>query len=170
MLALEGEVKVLDKNGQAVTDPFKQLQVGNRVVTGKDGHARLILKGGEAEALLESGSEFVITEDSLDAGFSADLAMGFAKIRAKIKGMSKKFEVRTPSAICGIRGTEFSLQVLPEGLQAGVVEGVVMVTPSQTGAAPAELRAGEQREWTRAGGWGPVLPLDVAQQRVDWGD
>lgn len=170
MLALEGDVKVLDRNGQAVTDLFKQMQAGNRVVTGKDGRARLFLSGGDANALLEPGSEFVITEDSLDAGFFAELKMGIVKIHKKTKAYAKKFEVRTPVAILAVRGTEFSIQVLPDGTRAGVIEGVVVFTPTQPDVEPTELRAGEQREWTRAGGWCPVLPLDVAQQRVDWGD
>lgn len=171
IIALEGEVKVLDMNGQAMMDPLRPLQVGDRVVTGKDGRARLILKGGEADALLEPGSNFRITEDSLDSGFLADLEMGLAKIRARLKkSRLQKFEVRTPAGCGGVRGTEFSIHALPDGMRTGVIEGVVLVTPSQPGAEPEEVRAGEQREWTRAGGWGPVLPLDIARQRVDWGD
>jgi hypothetical protein len=167
VFALDGEVKIFDKDGNAVTDSVRPLQVGDRVVTGKDGSARLILAGGDADALLEPGSAMTITEDSLDAGFLGDLEMGWVKVRAKLVRYFHRFEVRIPVAVCAVRGTEFSVNTLPEGVRVSVTEGVVLVTPNDPDARPVELRPGEEREWTRSGGWGPVRP---AGKRVDWGD
>lgn len=170
MLALDGEVKVIDKNGRAVIEQFRPLQVGDRVVTGKDGQARLILAGGDAEALLGPGSDFRVTEDSLDGGFVGDLKTGYAafikKLQAKVR---KKFEIHS-TGTCSVRSTEFYIHALPEGMHVGVWEGVVAVTPDEPSATTVELRAGEQREWTRAAGWGPLQPLGSRQQRVQWGD
>lgn len=170
MLSLEGEVKVFDSNGRAVSNTLRPLQVGDRVVTGKDGKARLILAGGDADAFLEPGSDFRITEDSLDAGFEALLDKGFILVRAKVVKFANRFTVRTPSGGGAVRGTEFYMHALPEGMHVGVWEGVVAVTPNEPGATPVELRAGEQREWTRTGGWRALQPLGSAQQRVQWGD
>lgn len=170
MLALEGEVKVFDASGRAVGNRLRPLQAGDRVVTGKDGRARLILAGGDADALLEPGSDFRITEDSLDAGFEAVLDKGFILVRARVMKFASRFTVRTPSGGGAVRGTEFFMHALPEGMRVGVWEGVVAVTPGEPGATPVELRAGEQRAWTRADGWGALPPLDRTRQHVDWGD
>lgn len=170
MLVLEGEVTVFDGSGRAVGERYRPLQVGDRVVTGKDGRVRLFLAGGDADALLEPGSDFRITEDSLDGGFLADLKKGSAKVRVRVAHKLRKFEVRTPSGGGAVRGTEFSMDALHEGMRVSVWEGVVAVSPSDPGSSPVELRAGEQREWTRAGGWGPLQPLGGTQQRVQWGD
>lgn len=170
MLALEGDVKVFDVHGVALGNALRPLQVGDRVMTGEDGRARLILAGGDADTLLESGSDFRITEDSLDGSFQADLKKGFAKIRVRVAHKLRKFEVHTPSGGGAVRGTEFSMHVLPEGMRVGVWEGVVMVSPNDPDGLPLELRAGEQREWTRTVGWGPLQPLGSAPQRVKWGD
>lgn len=60
------------------------------------------------------------------------LKMLLGKLRAKVKKFqakvraSRKFELKTPTAICAVRGTEFSVEVLPEGKTAiEVYEGFV---------------------------------------------
>lgn len=171
MLNLGGEVHIFDSQGKSVSDPLRPLQLGDRVVTGKDGTARLILAGGDADALLEPGSAMKITKDDLDAGFLADLENGATKIRAKIQAWGKRrFEVRTPWGGGAVRGTEIFMHALPEGMRVGVWEGKVNVTPSAAGDEVVELNVGEEREWTHIGGWGSTKSVGNSTRRIDWGD
>lgn len=170
MLAVDGEVRVIDAQGRVASNPYRPLQAGDRVITGKDGQARLVLAGGDADALLEPGSDFKISADSLDAGFEAVLDKGFAMVRARIVRWANKFTVRTPICTIAVRGTEFFVHAVPEGVRVGVAAGRVQVEPGVAGAEMVELSPGQQREWTRAGGWGPLQPLDSVRQHVQWGD
>lgn len=170
-LTVDGEVRIFDAHGKAVNGSFRPLQVGDRVVTGKDGSARLILAGGGAEALLAPGSAMTITADDLDAGFLGDLATGQIWLRAQLyHRIGSRFEVRTPTVAVAVRGTEFSVQATEDGTRVGVAEGVVHITPNAAGTEAIELKAGEEREWSRTVGWGPVRPANTKSMPVEWGD
>lgn len=170
-LTLDGEVQIFDAHGKPANETFRPLQVGDRIVTGKDGSARLILAGGEAEALLGPSSAMTITADDLDAGFLGDLATGQIRIRAQLSNhLSHRFEVRTPTAAVAVRGTEFSVQTTEDGTRVGVTKGVVRVTPNAAGSEAIDLQAGEEREWSRTVGWGPVRPANTTAMPVEWGN
>lgn len=171
-LTLDGEVQIFDAHGKPANETFRPLQVGDRIVTGKDGGSvRLILAGGEAEALLEPGSTITITADDLDAGFLGDLATGQIRIRAQLyHRIGSRFEVRTPTAAVAVRGTEFSVLATEEGTLVGVTKGVVRVTPNAAGSEAIEIKAGEEREWSRTVGWGTVRPADTRPVHDKWGD
>ncbi|HEX8978374.1 MAG TPA: FecR family protein [Parasulfuritortus sp.] len=168
---LEGEVRMFNAQGEPVSDPLRPLQVGDRIVTGKDGSARLFLAGGNADALLEPGSEMMITEDNLDEGFRARLDRGLARIRANVQHYLKsRFEIRTPAVAIAVRGTEFSVQAFQDGTHVAVTKGMVHVTPNAAAAEAIDLKAGEEREWSMTGGWGPVTRIVPSSSQVDWGD
>ena len=85
------------------------LEQGDMLKTGSDGSVRLILDG---EAVVELGSSTVLTVRSLGYSASAiDLKQG--SLLGKIKNLfsrQRAFEVRTPAAVCAVRGTEFAVE------------------------------------------------------------
>lgn len=96
---------------------------GDKIETGADGRIDLVMKDGH-KVHLEPHSILTFEEGNvsfLDEGKLAAMRIAF-KLMVK-----KKFEVRTPSAICGIRGTEYSIQAAPEGTTIEVHEGSVEV-------------------------------------------
>ena len=70
-------------------------------------------------------------------------------------------EVRTPAAVCAVRGTDFSMETRADGLHVAVYEGVVTVTPISGGAA-VQINAGQQRDYVTGKGFGPVQLLPAA--------
>ncbi|PIU20593.1 MAG: hypothetical protein COT18_01490, partial [Elusimicrobia bacterium CG08_land_8_20_14_0_20_59_10] len=51
----------------------------------------------------------------------------FGRVRSWVKKFSKKFEVRTPSAVCAVRGTDFMVQADADGgTRVEVYEGSVL--------------------------------------------
>ena len=63
---------------------------------------------------------------------SVSLGLYFGRVRSWAKRFSKKFEVRTPSAVCAVRGTDFMVSADAEGnSRVEVYEGSVLTGDSQ---------------------------------------
>ncbi|MDF1483877.1 FecR domain-containing protein [Ramlibacter sp. H39-3-26] len=54
-----------------------------------------------------------------------------------------RYEVRTPLAIAGVRGTRFGVALSPAGTVSDVTEGVIGVAAAQAAATPVPVRAGQ---------------------------
>lgn len=62
---------------------------------------------------LHSGSAFTMQETSRQ---SSDMELIVGSLRAWVaKSLNRRFHVRTPTAVCAVRGTEFSVDVAPGG-------------------------------------------------------
>lgn len=133
-----GSAQVL-KSGETSWRPAGKgaaLSEGDRVRTGEKGWCEILFKDGtfvkleaESETLIE---ELKIAPDSREVTFSLlrgrTLWMA-AKLKAAIKS---KFSVRTPSAVCAVRGTDFSVIVSTAGLTTlGLFEGKVALSTSE---------------------------------------
>ena len=95
------------------------LHEGDIVRTGADSILKLNLDGQEKTAvvLIKEKSELLIAElikieDSGEDKTLLDLAIGKIFIEVdKLRDPEAKFEVKTPTSMVGVRGTEFSVEV-----------------------------------------------------------
>jgi len=63
---------------------------------------------------------------------SVSLGLYFGRVRSWVKKFSKKFEVRTPSAVCAVRGTDFMVSADADGnSRVEVYEGSVLTGDSR---------------------------------------
>jgi len=88
------------------------LEMGDQVRTGAKSKAEIYIKYG-SKVRLEADTQFTVTKVSPEAN-AVDVLRG--KITAwvrKFKG--RGFTVRTPSAVCAVRGTTFGVAVAPGG-------------------------------------------------------
>ena len=122
------------------------LQQGDSVRTARAAWCELLLKDGSFVRLDQesetSAEELKAGEEGRSFGFS------FMKGRAvwlvaKLKGkLLSRFTVRTPSAVCAVRGTEFAVSVSTDGAsQVGLFEGKVALS---SGEAEQELQPGQE--------------------------
>jgi hypothetical protein len=84
-----------------------------------------------------------------------EISMPLGNIDCDVKKLSKKssFQVRTPSAVAGVRGTKFGVSISPNGTATVTVsEGLVAVAPSAGGSSVA-VGAGKSAS-VKAGGKG----------------
>lgn len=159
---VEGDVRVLKSDGSHSTAMHGAVLAGERIETGPNGKVRLFVGGGHGEIELKESSSFTVLENDPATGFSSALHSGVARLRALAQHyLGKKFEVRTPSAVTSVRGTEFAVTVLKDGDLIQVFEGVVTVSPS-SGGEPADVQAGTQRRYLNGQGLLPAEPLDAA--------
>ena len=117
------------------------LDPADAVKTGGDGTAELYLD--------DKGVFFIGRNSELDVASieQADMALSlkFGSLIAKVQHMLSerfKLQVRTPSAVCAVRGTEFAVEYSRLGRDTGVAvfeEGRLAVTPlDESGAAGTE--------------------------------
>lgn len=106
MPRIEGTVEIQPAGGGSArpitgdTPPI--LGPGDTLRTGLDGHADVLLSEGGFLSL-DSGSALVLSE----AGAAA---LVYGEILFRVR---RRFEVRTPAAVCGVRGTQFVMREIP---------------------------------------------------------
>ncbi len=147
--AVTGDVTVFEKGSDEglPAEAETPLEDGDRIETGDDGKAEVAL---EPDSVIELGGKtsFTVGSTAREASwFALDLGSFVAKLRSFAQGRSR-LEVRTPTAVAAVRGTEFGLEVDEDGAtDIGVYdEGQVAVTASEGGGGETVL--GAQNELT----------------------
>ena len=118
MPRIEGTVEIQSAGGGAARpvtgDTPPVLGPGDTLRTGKDGHADILL--GEGGLLnLDSGSALILSEKGVEALYGEIRFWG-----------RRKLEVRTPAAVCAVRGTQFVVREIPgKPTSVVVIEGTV---------------------------------------------
>ncbi|MBI5239351.1 MAG: FecR domain-containing protein [Elusimicrobia bacterium] len=112
--SLSGSVFVL-RSGTRVWQPTSAghlLEAGDQVRTAAGASAVITFDDGSRINLGSNGS-FTLQE-STSGGTSLKLSIG--SLRAWVnKALSRRFDVRTPTAVCSVRGTEFAVDVNAQG-------------------------------------------------------
>ncbi|MBI4803301.1 MAG: FecR domain-containing protein [Elusimicrobia bacterium] len=88
----------------------QQLAGGDEVRTKSASTAEIMLDAGSM-IRLGPASAFKLSDENSG---TASLELYVGRLRAWVKKFAAKLEVRTPTAVCSVRGTEFSLEVDPQ--------------------------------------------------------
>ncbi|NJL02077.1 MAG: FecR domain-containing protein [Spirulinaceae cyanobacterium RM2_2_10] len=113
----------------------------NGLQTGTNGRARLIIDDTIGSVEVEPESELNVSGlNTLESGGKTTellLAKGRARVRVRrFNNPDSRFDVRTPAGNAGVRGTEFTLYVLPDGeTHMSVLDGLVQFS----GIDPEEI-------------------------------
>jgi len=136
MPRIEGTVEIQSAGGGAARpvtgDTPPVLGPGDTLRTGKDGHADILL--GEGGLLnLDSGSALILSEKGVEALYGEIRFWG-----------RRKLEVRTPAAVCAVRGTQFVVREIPgKPTSVVVIEGTVAFSDIK-GTKTVLVGAGQQ--------------------------
>lgn len=133
------------------------LEQGDRLRTGEEAWCEILFKDGtfiKMDAGSETAAETLLATEQ-ERVFSFSFLKGKALwMAAKIKGKASKFAIRTPSAVCAVRGTDFSIIVSSSGeTSVGLYQGEVAVS-NATG-----------EKILPAGGEASAAPGQIAVQR-----
>ena len=131
ILAPDGSVDVRQGDSSNWT-PVRgkgRILAGSEIRTGNNSKAGVFFPDGST-FLLGSNSLFAV-EDVGRKKTGFNLKMG--RLKAIVSGyFSSRFQVRTPAAVCAVRGTEFDIEVGKDGNTAmNVLEGLVEVNDSK---------------------------------------
>jgi plasmid stabilization system protein ParE len=152
---VSGQVRVMDAaQAERPVKAGDSVREGESIVTGADGEIHLEMADGGTIAVRPNTrlriAEYRARGDDQDKGVFSLLAGGFRSITGWIgKFNPRSYQVRTPTATIGIRGTDHEPMVIPEGsgegeagtydkVNAGATyiesEGTVVEVPEQRAA------------------------------------
>jgi hypothetical protein len=122
----QGVVKVENGNLSAQAKKNHPLFIGDRVVSGLNGEALIILSNGSTFSLLPN-SKFEIEEYRGNKSVvKGTLKLMMGKLKANIvdkRDRKKDFKIKTSTAVAGIRGTELHVQYSNKETKIAVTEG-----------------------------------------------
>lgn len=164
-----GDVRRHSKSGETIQQDLAPLRSGERIETGPDARVHLFVSGGDAEVALGGNSSYTVSQDDASGDFSAQLEEGMMRLRVLVKNkFGKRFEVRTPIAVCAVRGTDYSLTRAPDGDVLKVYSGVVAVSPPTEGGAEVLVKSGEQLNVPKRGTWPAPQPFGTDMVEQPW--
>ena len=169
---LAGSVGALDpaatRNGGAI-NLRDQVQWNDLLETNASGRMRVNLRDGSLLSLGSNSQMRVIQHNA--AAQQTTLELLFGRLRSQVVKLTQpnsKFEVRTPTSVAGVIGTDFLLIATADRTTLIVYSGVVQMTPlNGAGGAPntsqsVNVNPGQQVEVTTAG----VGPVQSISQQV----
>ncbi|KYG67055.1 hypothetical protein AZI86_08560 [Bdellovibrio bacteriovorus] len=142
-MVVKGSVKVISGKDKStnIAKVGSKVFSGDTVVTEKDSRAKIVMADRNV-LQLSPDTKFEITNyktSEIESERTAQLALMQGKVRAQVEqkyGEKNKFEMRTPTAVAGVRGTQYVVQYNPTTAMTSimVMSGKVMVAPVTAGA------------------------------------
>ncbi|MCX8072118.1 MAG: FecR family protein [Candidatus Binatia bacterium] len=145
--AVSGEVHI-DRSGQQIPAAIgNPVAVGDILVTGTDGKLRVVFQD-DSVLILAENSRVTVDENVFDAGAGEARSL-FGLLRGKVNAAVSEYyrrrgnayEIRTETAVAGVRGTEFAVRFDPAAQLTEVIgiEGSVQVHSLRDPQAPGVL-------------------------------
>ncbi len=134
------------------------IKVDNQIVTGPN--TRVVLK-------YPDGSEFRIKSNTIVQVVNGGLIVRVGDSRFNLQQQGKKFELITPTSVCGVLGTTFVVHVNKDGSSAiQLIEGK-LETANREGTSKTLLNTGESITGTNQG-LSPKSKFDIAAVEKEW--
>ena len=149
--SVEGQVVMTDVFPNSTARPEQTLRNGDRIVTGDNGTARLIVPGF-VSVVIRPQSAVAYTDSSNPAGEAAaacqidpalTVEQGGMRLRTLLGG--QPMPVRVGDRTVTPQGTDYEVQALPDGGRVIVWDGSVVVSDLEGGSTT--VRAGEILTW-----------------------
>jgi len=127
----KGKIQVLDGNGiELDSKSYKLLKEGYTIKTDKKSECEILFKDGTI--LFVSENSQIKIEKSKITKEERDYNMNFIKGKIlffinKIKAQKNIVSIKTPTAVCAVRGTDFSIITSTEISNIGLFEGLLDV-------------------------------------------
>lgn len=164
-VAVKGDVKILrTPAGDADKGPFalyegtkyayENAKIGKKikpleiVQSGADGKAKIVYPNGD-HFLIGVGTTMVMPDISENSTAKPSIKLLYGRIRALVSktGPRNNISVRTPSAVAGVRGTDFFTRSNPSvGTQITVLRGEVAVQATDKPEKVVEVKTGYSTE------------------------
>ena len=114
---VQGDVRVIGRDGR--TQPGDGVRAGDRLQTGRQGSASVVLRDGTV-LTVGPGSEMDLSQFEYNATTQEGNALlkllrGSVRVVTGLlaKTQPERFQVRTPTALVGVRGTDFIVEANP---------------------------------------------------------
>ncbi|MDQ0897257.1 FecR domain-containing protein [Paenibacillus sp. V4I7] len=118
--ALSGDVTIKKGGGSKSYDAYESMSLnqGDTVYTGASSSVTLNLSNGDADVTLGENAEINVSDlNTSDGNKKSKLKVWAGSMWVKVKslaGSDDEFEIETPTAVMGVRGTQFFVTVDPK--------------------------------------------------------
>lgn len=115
---VQGEVRLGRGDGRAV-QPGEAVRAGQRIRTGKDGAASMVLKDGTVMVIGPDStadlSQYRFDSTTQEGNLLVELLQGSMRVVTGLLARvnPERFKVKTPTAVVGVRGTDFIVEANP---------------------------------------------------------
>jgi formylglycine-generating enzyme required for sulfatase activity len=133
------QIRLVDDYGRV--DGSTLLKPGDSVRTGPDGLVEMLLHKDVWLRLAASG-ELVLAEGAA-AEATVEVKAGDLQQRVAGKPRGQPYAVKSPTTVCGVKGTRFAVRVRAGAERVVVADGTV-----DLGATLGEVRAGKAVQWS----------------------
>lgn len=174
-MVVKGDIKVTSKDGK--TEPAKvgkKVFPGDAIAAGADSRAKVVMS--DKNVLNVSPDSKIVIEKYENNGAdkkNVELNVLYGKVRASVEqkydGEKSKFNIKTPSAVAGVRGTDFITGYNPTTKVSQVItfSGVVAVGtagPNGSISNPVFVRPGQMT--STSAGQAPQAPTAVPTEEL----
>ena len=154
ILSLDGDVQVVRSGGEKPFAAFVNMRLteGDQVITGTKGWAEIQMDDEVVITLAENTRIYL--SELRGSGGAQQSSIGLqaggvgSSVNKKLEENSR-FEIKTPTAVMGVRGTEFFTQYFSGNVDVRVVDGFVEVTVGLT--ENGQVAAGGGSSWSGTG-------------------
>jgi len=170
----EGDVKMMLNDENSWGDPIEEmvLQEEDSIRTGPGGKAKLVLQD-ESSITIGPLSEFrigsvVIDPSSGSKNAEFNLEQGLARARVtKLSTGDSSFTITTPTAVAGVRGTDFVVESLPDENRTtvSVLDGEVEVS-SRIAGLKEKVKVIKEQATDVIGGGPPAKPRKMEPEKI----
>ena len=177
-VVLAGEAKIISMSGVVEARLAREgkwvpasdnmeIAEGGAIRTGADGAAVMLMPNKTKVWMKESSNLELEQRQTL----ASRLALVFGRIKVRVPHLMRKekFEVRTPAAVCAVRGTEFTMGTTEEGkMDLQVLFGEVklkFVVPSEKGRSEFNIPQGQGLNLEEKGKAAKPALLTAAKER-----
>ncbi len=176
MMVVKGDIKVTAKDGKTEAAKVgKKVTEGDTIMAGADSRAKVVMS--DKNVINVSPDSKIVIEKYENDGKdkkNVELNVVYGKVRASVEqkydGEKNKFNVKTPSAVAGVRGTDFLAGYNPSTKSTQVITfsgSVAVGTPGPGGKIlnPVFVRPGQM---TQVGaGQAPEAPKSVPAEDLN---
>ncbi len=174
-MVVKGDIKVVSPDGKSdAAKVGKKVSSGDSIVAGADARAKIVMADKNV-INISPDSKITIEKYENDGKDkkNVELKVEYGKIRASVEekydGEKSKFNIKTPSAVAGVRGTDFLTGYQPSTRATSVVtfSGTVAVGKPGPGGSiqnPVFVRQGQM---TNASGSGVEQPKAVPKEELN---
>lgn len=142
---IAGDVEVQKRGGETWVRAYDGIRIGpgDQISTGIDGRA--VLTVGDSKTDISSLTQFVVGRSvKADDDRYTELFLRMGKVVSRVpkqSGVTNRFNVITPTAVVGVRGTEQTVGHFPGiGTQANIRDGKGFAAPVSAEALPAPVQ------------------------------
>ncbi|SDO27687.1 FecR family protein [Paenibacillus sp. yr247] len=140
--SLSGDVTIKKGGGSKSYDAYEDMSLnqGDTVYTGASSSVTLNLSNGDSDVTLGENAEINVSDlNTSDGNKKSKLKVWAGSLWVKVKslaGSDDEFEVETPTAVMGVRGTQFFVTVDPKtgGIKMAVGAGKVSASTVTNGS------------------------------------